>query len=253
MAREENLKEPVGGHAELPGYRRRIRIVPEPGSVVALLEDDIHSMAVRLRHDGTRVLAVEPVLDRMPWTTCPGAAAVLEDTFTGVLLTEVTARKDRKANCTHLHDLAVLAARHTDCGVEVRFDIAASDPLEGRRELSLERDGRPLLHWIELNGELVSPPEVAGCSLLTMRDRIAALPPEEAEAAKLLQWASIVAHGRTMPLEAQSDASRIPPNCYTFQPERAATAQRVGAVLDFSAGGAPPGERLRRQLGLTAC
>jgi hypothetical protein len=254
VARVENLKEEAKG-AQLgpPGYRRRIRIVPERGSVLALLEDDIHSMAVRLTHDGSRVLTVEPVLDRMPWTTCPGAATVLQDTFTGVPLCEVTARKDRKANCTHLHDLAVLAARYADSSAEVCFDIAASVPVGGRRVLSLARDGRPLLHWEEQDGELVSPPEVAGCSLLTVRDRISAMPAKQAEAARLLQWGSIVAHGRTMPIEAQSDASRIPPNCYTFQPERAATARRVGAVLDFSAGGDPPGERLRQRLGLAAC
>ena len=58
---------------------------------------------------------------------------------------------------------------------------------------------------------------------------------EPREAAKLLQWGAIIAHGRMIPLENQSDATRIPPNCYTFQPERAVHAKRVGRIIDFSA------------------
>jgi hypothetical protein len=235
----------------VPGYRRRIRIVPQSGLVIALLEDDIHSMAVRLHHDGARVLRVEPLLDRMPWTTCPGAAAVLIETFTGAALGEVTVRKARKANCTHLHDLAVLAAAHARDPAETRFDIAVSDPVDGRRELSLQRDGRRVLHWSEQDGVLVSPPALAGRSLLSMRDAIAALDPHQAEAARLLQWAGLVAHGRTLPTERQSDAAQMAANCYTFQPEQALVARRVGRTIDFSAEDGPePGETLGREIGL---
>jgi len=46
--------------ASLPGYRRTTRVVPFPGAVVAMMEDDMHCMAVTLRHDGERVTAVEP-------------------------------------------------------------------------------------------------------------------------------------------------------------------------------------------------
>jgi hypothetical protein len=41
-----------------------------------------------------------------------------------------------------------------------------------------------------------------------------------------------------IPLEKQSDASRMPPGCYTFQPHRAAQAKRVGAIREFSSEGA---------------
>jgi len=68
---------------DLPGYRRRIRIEPrtsaEGGAVLAMLEDDMHCMAVTLRHEGGVVTAVEPVMERAPWTTCPGAGATDRD------------------------------------------------------------------------------------------------------------------------------------------------------------------------------
>lgn len=254
MARSQSLHEGAPGEGRVaPGYRRRIRLVPDGDSILALLEDDIHSMAVRLRHDGTHVLAVEPLLDRMPWTTCPGAAAVLVETFAGLPLREVTLRRARKANCTHLHDLAVLAAAHANDAQETRFDIAVSDPVAGRRELTLWRDGQAMLHWSEQDGLLVDPPELAGRSLLALRDAIAALDGEQAEAARLLQWGAIVAHGRTIPLERQNDASRMPPNCYTFQPEQAVSARRVGRVIDFSAEQRMPGVTFGRELGLAPC
>lgn len=253
VARLESLDEPMeAGVAAGPGYRRRIRIVPAPEAVLALLEDDIHSMAVRLRHHLGHVTAVEPLLDRMPWTTCPGAATVLIETFTGLPLEQISLRLARKANCTHLHDLAVLAAAHAHDDAPTIYDIAVSDPVDGRRELILLRDGSPLLHWTEQDGVLVAPVELAGRTLPALRDAIAGMPADRTEAARLLQWGGIVAHGRTIPLGQQSDATRIPPNCYTFQPERAAVAERVGRVIDFSASGLTPGQTFSRELGLAA-
>ncbi|MEW9854346.1 DUF2889 domain-containing protein [Novosphingobium sp. M1R2S20] len=234
------------------GYRRRIRVIPQHGLVTALLEDDIHAMAVRLAHDGQKVVHIESFLDRMPWNTCPGAAAVLVDTFAGLPLKEVTLRKARKANCTHLHDLAVIAAEHAFDAEEICFDISVSDPVAGRRELMLQRNGSCALHWTEQDGQLVAPPEVAGRSLLTLRDALSAMTPQEAEAGRLLQWAGLVAHGRTIPLERQNDALKMPPNCYTFQPDRARVARRIGEVVDFSDSERTPGEKLSRELRLTS-
>ena len=224
----------------LPGYRRRIRIEPRPGAVAAMLEDDIHCLAVILRHDGERVTAVEPDTARMPWSTCPGAAAKLVETFSGLPLAEVNARRDKKQNCTHLHDLAVLAAAHAHDGEPLEYRISASDPVDGRRVLELTASDGRRLHWEEQDGLLVAPESAKGMPLMVLRDWIAALPAEEQEAVRVLQWASLVAHGRTMPLEEQSNAAALPPNCYTFQPERAVHADRVGERFDFSEGGHEP-------------
>jgi hypothetical protein len=224
----------------LPGYRRRIRIEPREGAVLAMLEDDIHCMAVILRHAGGMVTAVEPVTERMPWTTCPGAAARLVQTFAGQPLREVTARREKRANCTHLHDLAVLAAEHAGDAAPLVYDILASDPIERERLLELRRDGQTLLRWRESDGVLAEPQGAAGLPLIGLREWIAALPLAQQEPARLLQWASLVAHGRTLPLDQQSHAAAMPPNCYTFQPERAVRAVRVGKMRDFTGGGGEP-------------
>lgn len=222
--------------ADLPGYRRRIRVEPREGAVLAMLEDDIHAMAVTLRHDGETVTAVEPYADRMPWTTCPGAQAKLVETFAGLSLGEVTARRDKKANCTHFHDLAVLAAAHAGDAAGFSYDVLVSDPALGERLLEIRRDGATVLEWAERDGRLTAPAEIAGQTLFSLRDWINALAEPVKEAARLLQWASIVAHGRTLPEDRQSDATAMPPNCFTFQPDRAKIAIRDGKRHDFSDG-----------------
>lgn len=221
---------------EQPGYRRRIRVEPGEGAVLAMLEDDIHCMAVTLRHDGETVVAVETATERMPWDTCPGAAAKLIETFAGLPLGEVTAKRDKKQNCTHLHDLAVIAAAHARDSDALVYDISVSDPVDGVRILAIGRNGVPMHRWVETGGVITAPPAAAGQALFTMRDWISALEGESQEAARLLQWGALVAHGRTMPMEEQSLAAQLPPNCYTFQPERAVHAKRIGQRFDFSDG-----------------
>ena len=224
----------------LPGYRRHIAVVPRPGAVLAMLEDDIHAMAVILRHDGITVRRVEAYPERMPWTTCPRATEKLIETFEGLPLAEITARREKKQNCTHLHDLAVLAANHALDPGPHEWTIAVSDPVDGLRRLDIEKDRRRIHSWTEKDGLLTEPRTIAGHSLLTLRDRIAALEGEDREAARLLQWAGLVAHGRTLPEERQSRAADLPPNCYTFQPQRALHAKRVGDRFDFSSGSRVP-------------
>lgn len=223
-----------------PGYRRRIIVEPRKDAVTARLEDDLHAMAVRLRHSEGQVLAVEPLMVRAPWSTCPGALAKLRETFERRPLAEVTARLEKRHNCTHLHDLAVLAAAHAEDAVPLTYDIAASDPAEGLRALEIRRNGETVWHWVERNDVLVAPGEVAGQTLLTLRDWIAALTGPEQEAARLLQWAGLVAHGRTLPPVRQGRAADLPANCYTLQPERAALAERIGQMRDFSLGAEEP-------------
>jgi hypothetical protein len=228
--------------AELPGYRRSFLVTPGKDRVTTGLEDDYHCMAVTLVHDGQTVTAVEPVMERAPWTTCPGAPLKLKETFTGVALADVAARGEKQFNCTHLHDLAVLGAAHWDDIAPTRYDIFVSDRgSDGRNSAEVFRDGTRIHHWEMENAfTMIVPEAVAGQNILKLRGWIETLPPAEKEAAKLLQWGAIVAHGRAIPIAQQSDASKIPPNCYTFQPENAKNAVRVGKILDFSAGDGLP-------------
>lgn len=224
----------------MPGYRRRLHVEAAQRAVVAQMEDDYHCMSVTLEHDGGQVTAVIPDMHRAPWTTCPGAPAKLVETFTGLPLTEVTARREKKQNCTHLHDLAVLAAAHAGENGGFTYDIFASDPVEDERILEIRRDGVAVLQWIERDGMLVFPETVKGLTLMTLKDWIAGLPEEDREPARLLQWAGIVAHGRTLPWERMNVPENMPPNCYSFQPERIANAVRIGKTVDFSGNGAAP-------------
>jgi hypothetical protein len=225
---------------DLPGFRRRFRVAPHARSVAAEVEDDFHHMRVMLEHDGTTVTAVDAEMPRAPWTTCPGARQVLGTTFTGTALVEAARRGLKQTNCTHLYDLAVLAAAHAGDAGPTCYDVLVADPIDGETAAVLRRNGAELFRWTIRAMVLTAPAEVAGHNLLDLRGWIEALEPERREAARILQWACLIAHGRQLPLEHQSDATRMPPNCYTFQPETAARAVRVGRIIDFSRGGRQP-------------
>jgi hypothetical protein len=209
------------------------------------VEDDYHCMSVTVRHDGNIATAVEPVLARAPWTTCPGAVEQLKQTFTGVALKAFAARGEKQANCTHLHDLAVLAAAHAFDSAPLVYDILVSDPVDGQCRAELRRNGATVLGWVTDAGfKILEPAELAGRSFDQLRPWIDSLDPAGQEAARLLRWGSMLAHGRTIPMEKQSDARRMPVGgCYTFQPQRIAEAKRIGKIRDFSNGTEQPLEK----------
>jgi hypothetical protein len=222
---------------QLPGFRRRLRITPQAGSVCSELEDDYHRMSVTLRHDGRTVTQVEPVMERVPWTVCPGAADRLQRTFTGVALADFAVRGEKRENCTHLHDLAILAAAHAFDGEPLVYDILVSDPIGGRRRVEMRRDGVTALAWTDEKNRIVEPAELAGMALDKLRPWIESLPAEQRETARLLQWGAIIANGRSRSLDRQSDASALGVGrCYTFQAHRVAAAKRIDDIRDFSQG-----------------
>jgi len=220
----------------LPGFRRRFRVTPANGRVQTEVEDDYHCMSVIVHHDGAVATAIEPEMRRAPWSTCPGAIEQLKNTFIGVALKDFSIKGEKKINCTHLHDLAILASEHAFDTTPTVYDILVSDPIDGERLAELRRDGETVLSWSEAKFQLVTPAEVAGLSLMNMRTWIDTLDPIKRKAAKLLQWGNMIANGRSIPLEQQSDATKMPPNCFTFQPERAVVAKRIGEIRDFSSG-----------------
>ena len=224
----------------IPGYRRSIVITPAPGRVEIGLEDDFHHMRVALAHAAGVVTGVEADVIRAPWTTCPGAAMRLKQTFTGQRLDSFRHRGERTTNCTHLHDMALLGAVHANDAASMRFDILVSDPVAGRIDAELRRNGEPKLHWTIDGFAIETPVEAAGIGLMQLSAYIASLPPESQEEARLLRWGAMIAHGRAIPLERQSNAQKMPANCFTFQPETAKRAVRVGEIRDFTASGERP-------------
>lgn len=225
----------------LPGYRRRILVTPESGQCTAALEDDYHAMAVTLLHDGVVITSLTGEMARVPWTPCPGAADMIARTFTGVALDAVVSRGEKRINCTHLYDLTLLAAAHAQEGEAILYDIAVCDQVDGVVRSEIRRNGETVL-TIAHEADVVSvPAAVAGRSLFDLRDWIAAMPDAtDREAARLLQWATIIAHGRAMTLEQHSDISRTPTSCYTFQEERRQNATRLNTIKEFSESGIQP-------------
>lgn len=223
-----------------PGFRRRIRITPAPGHVLSEVEDDYHHMSVSIHHDNAVAHTVNAVLTRAPWSTCPGAVDKCEQTFTGLALQAFSVCRDKASNCTHLFDLAQLAAAHAFDSAPLVYDVFVSDPIEDRRRAEIFRNGTFVFGWFDAKYRIVEPVELAGMKLHDMRSWIDSLEPAQQEAARVLRWVSLIAHGRIIPMSKQSDASRMPPSCYTFQPERAAVAMRIGKILDFSDGTTQP-------------
>lgn len=223
-----------------PGFRRRFRLTPSPYVVQAEVEDDFHCMSVVVHHDGEKAVQIIPEMRRAPWSTCPGAVEYVVQTFTGVALRLFAERGDKKSNCTHLYDLALLAANHAADEEQTVYDILVSDPVDGQRFAEIRRNGKGLLNWVESGFQIVKPESAAGCCLDRLRSWIDGLDQPLQEPARLLQWGNMLANGRIIPLQNQSDATRMPPSCYTFQPERAKLAERIGRIRDFSQGNDQP-------------
>ena len=226
---------------ELPGFRRRFRITPGAGWVRAEVEDDYHCMSLTVQHRDGIATTVEPAIQRAPWSTCPGAVEQLKQTFTGVALEGFAERGEKRANCTHLHDLATLGAAHAFDDEPLVYDVLVSDPVDGRRQSELRCNGVARLRLVLVDGQVVDPPEFAGVTLDKLGPWIASLEPRLQEGARVLRWGTMIANGRAIPLERQSDASRMPiGNCFTFQPLMRAAARRIGEIRDFSAGTEQP-------------
>jgi hypothetical protein len=227
---------------DLPGFRRRILISPQPGRVSAYVEDDYHCMGVTLHHANGIATKVEPDMIRVPWTTCPGAPAVLEKTFTGLALDAFAKRGEKFSNCTHLHDMALLAAAHANDAAPLTYDILVSDPVEGRSTAELRRNGVVVLDWVQAEGKFVEPAHLAGKRIDELGPWIASLDAEGQEYARIFRWATMIAHGRLMTNEIRSGMARKGVGqCFTFQPETAATTvYRPETVQDFSHGQTPP-------------
>lgn len=202
-----------------------------------MLEDDVHRMAVTLEHNGARVTDVSAVMERAPWNLCPGAVAKLKADWLDASLSRAARQIDKKANCTHLYDLAELAARHALDEAETEYEILASDPVEGVTELVLRRNGAVRQHWRAKDDVLIEPQAAAGLPLLGLRSWIATLSGDERAEARMLQWGSLVAHGRHIPWKTENTLRALPGSCYASQPERYELCQRTGDRIDFSAKG----------------
>lgn len=217
----------------LPGFRRRILIEPHAGRVTAELEDDYHRMLVTIEHSGGVATAVTGAMARAPWTTCAGAERALARSFVGRRLTDFAGVGEWESNCTHLQDLALLAAAHAADANRLVIDILVSDLVDGIALAELRHNAAVTLRWRLAGRRIVAPTALAGRGLHELRDWIAGLGTKEREAARLLRWGVMLAGGRGMVIEKETRG--LPQGkCYTFQPDRFAAAKRLGAIRDLS-------------------
>lgn len=226
-------------------YRRRILLTASSGEVRAELEDDFHHFRVTIAYDGANVSAIRGEGVRFPWATCPLAAGQLAPIVGMPLSIRSTAVGDvvsARDNCTHMFDLAGLAVAHAARGGDRRqYDVVVPDPVDDRRQVTLDRDGEPLLSWAIDRHTILDPPPFEGRALrggfLAWAEE--ALDPETAEAAIVLRRACDIAHGRMQNLDVYDDARPLlafmAGSCFTFQHERGELALRMkGTIRDFT-------------------
>lgn len=219
-----------------PGMRRAILLDPRPGRIRGFLEDEVHHFEVELAHGDGIITDVAARAIRHPWTTCAGAGPLLAERLRGVALADAPAFDSPYAHCTHIFDLALLAAAHALDERPALFRMFVADAVAGRRRAVLERDGETVIDW-PLDGETILPPHrQAGLSLRAIRQWSAALPAAEREAGLVLRRTVFISSARTY----DPDAAVAPPNppmgaCFTHQPEHFDPEARVrGSRRDFT-------------------
>lgn len=226
-------------------FRRRLHWQARPGCVSVALEDSNHGFRLQLHHDGQQITQVvaEPV--RHPFTTCPEAVVNVRQ-IEGLLLSDVAALRARlpqPANCTHLVDMALLAASHAaDLDQERHYDIAVEDEKDGLTVACISCNEQPIHTWTIREHTLQTPPELAGKPVMrgfypwasTHYTGLAL------EAAQLLQRGYFVAQARRsvyLPIEdypARSDGMPIGA-CYSYNTGAVERGLRIhGSVRDYS-------------------
>lgn len=237
----------MAGHAfphYPPGLWRRIILQPGPGWIGAALEDDMHRFHLRIDHAGGRICSVKAEAPRHPWTACPGAVPRLSGELEGEALADV-ARRDAGQHCTHLLDLAILAAAHAGDGEPVRFDMRVADRVEDRTTATLDENGTEVLRWQLEDTRIVGPAPYAGLDLRKLSQWKKDLPPRDAERATLLRRAVFISGGRTFATIPEERATDRGPQrmgaCYNFQlPQAEGSVRSPNWRRDFSMSGKEP-------------
>jgi hypothetical protein len=203
------------------GMRRVQLIEPGPGRVTAEVEDDYHRFFVELSHDGERITGVRTESKRHPWTTCPSAGDHLAARLTGAALREVEGREEPLTHCTHMLDLAILAAAHAGDSEPTLYEMLVDDPDVSPRSAVLRRNGAEVLRWLIDGTALVAPGMMAGRDLRMLKHWIGEIDPALREPARVLRRGAYIARGRGFDFSQLTTASAVSAvmACYTFSAE----------------------------------
>jgi hypothetical protein len=234
-------------------YRRKTIAIAGEFETVAAMEDDFHHFTVRLHHDGKRVTGLTGETIRSPWSTCPGAAARLDE-FIGAPINPTPDDPGPKwkitQHCTHLFDIAKFALAQTvraksGQGQRRQYDMLIPDPVDGGSTTGdLWRDGEHLLHWVVEKRTVVAPESVAGHSLHGRAEwRPEAIPDNDAlEAALMLRRALVIFRGRISEYPTVTMADQVPNGfgtCFAYQPENASGGRWVMEEMNYTESAEP--------------
>lgn len=207
--------------------------------VEAVMEDPSHALALSLRHDDHRLLAVEARWERHPLSSCAGANLALETLVDLPLIDDLRTRWPQAQptlQCTHMFDTLRLAAVHAARGREDRrYEVILPDAPEGLQPVRLRCNGATVLEVeIDADFRIQSPDAYAGAPLLAgfaqwAGDRLSA---ETFEHMFLIQRGAFVGRGQRFdvtPLYGLPGQLSGPPpaTCFGSQPERYADSVRL--------------------------
>jgi len=198
-------------------YRRRVALAARGHAACGALEDDVHHVRVKVRHDGTRITEVVGEAVRLPWSTCPGSEAGIAS-LVGTELAAATrglkAAYRADIHCTHMFDLAQLVvaqAARGDGAVEYLATIDVPDG--GDLHAEITRDGVNVLTW---DVARYAQPE------MPTDDAIA----EAAFVLRRAVWLAPISSMRFDEYETVGPTGLPPGSCWTAQPERIEVAFR---------------------------
>ncbi|MBI4985113.1 MAG: DUF2889 domain-containing protein [Rhodocyclales bacterium] len=226
-------------------FRRRLRFSVGVGVVAVDMEDGNHAFRLRLLHDGQRVVDIAAEAIRYPYATCPETMAQLRELVGQPLVDVALLRKllVPRRNCTHLTDLALLAAKHAiEAGLQRQYDIAVDDEKDGITRARVECAGRLVHDWQIADYVITAPAAFAGKPM--MRGfygwAAAAFGGMEVEAAVALQRGFFVAQSRRYLVEPYEDYPAnvelvMEGSCYSYSNgvmERA--LRNPGSIRDFT-------------------
>lgn len=228
-------------------YRRRIRLIPEDGAVLAMLDDTNHAMWARIFHDGSKVTGTEGETIRAPNSNCPFAYKALQELIDlplGMPRSDLYAEGRPIRNCTHMFDAAALAIKYGGRFERMRvYDVMVPDQKYGPVVAEVAIDGRQVLRWKVHGPTLLEFEETHGPVPIMKgftRWAVEALEGELLEAAFVLQPAYFVSSARNFIVDQMKDLpiTRLPEltgACYAYQPERIEEGMQViGNVRDFT-------------------
>lgn len=228
-------------------YRRRLRLRVAKRRVDVELEDSNHGFCLHLLHDRQRVLKADAEVIRHPFITCVEAAERLQPLVGIDLQIDSAALRQRLpqgANCTHLHDMALLALAHAGepPGFVRLYDISVDDERAGLTAMRIDCDGEPVHAWQVKNDAMVEPLEHAGRPVKRgfyawVSQHYCDMP---LEAAVALQRGYYVAQSRRvvrLPFQDfPASADNMPDGtCYSYNYDVVARALRIeGTVWDLT-------------------